>query len=88
MAIVMTLRLADPDQARCLSRLVKQPQLTFDFYSEEFEYAFSKQVAHPRESRQGLEAYVRRAIAYYGEIPADQRDFDRAKAAFQRAFPL
>lgn len=82
------LNVGDPDQARCLSRLVSQPELSFDFYGEEFEYAYSTVVPHPAEIREGLEARVRQAIEYYGEIPAEGRDFDRAKAAFQRAFPL
>jgi hypothetical protein len=82
------LNVADPEQARCLSRLVQQEGLTFDFYGEEYEYAFSMDVAHGERMRRRLDAYVRQAIAYYGEIPADERDFDRAKAEFQREFPL
>jgi len=35
-----------------------------------------------------LETVVRRAIDYDGAIPARRRDFDQAKAAFQRLFPL
>lgn len=82
------LNVGDPDQARGLSRLVSQPELSFDFYGEEFEYAYSTVVPHPAEIREGLAARVRKAIEYYGEIPAARRDFDRAKAEFQRAFPL
>jgi hypothetical protein len=81
------LNAGDPDQARCLSRLVSQPELSFDFYGEKLEYAYSTVVPHPAEIREGLEAQVRQAIEYYGKIPAGQRDFDHAKAEFQRAFP-
>ena len=82
------LNVADAEQARCLGRLVKQAALTFDFFGDEYEYLSSKQIPHPAESRIGLQEIVQSAIAYYGAIPAAQRDFDRAKALFQRYFPV
>jgi hypothetical protein len=82
------LNVSDPDQARCLSHLVKQPELSFDFYGAEFEYIHSKKVTHPVAMRQRLEQIVRRAIEFYGEILTEERDFDRAKAEFQRHFPV
>jgi hypothetical protein len=82
------LNVADPDQARCLSRLVQQEVIHFDMYGDEYEYAYAKQIAHQEEMRQRLDAIVRQAIDDYGAIPTEQRDFDAAKTAFQRAFPL
>ena len=49
------LNVSDPDQARCLSRLVKQPELSFDFYGAEFEYTYSKKVTHPEAMRHQLQ---------------------------------
>jgi hypothetical protein len=67
---------------------VNQAELSFDFYDAEFEYSYSKQVAHPPAMRQRLAQIIERATEFYGEIPAEERDFDRAKAAFQRWHPL
>lgn len=82
------LNVGDPDQARCLSFLVNQAELSFDFYGADFEYSYSKKVDHPEGMRRRLAQMVRSAIQLYGEIPIGERDFDRAKAAFQRMFPL
>ena len=82
------LNVADSEQARCLARLVNQPELTFDFFGDEYEYAFSKRIDHPQAQRERLQAIVRRAIEEYGSIPAAKRDFDRAKALFQRYFSV
>jgi hypothetical protein len=82
------LNVSDPDQAHCLSRLVNQTELSFDFYGAEFEYSYSKKVAHPEVMRQRLEQIVRRAIDVYGEIPPEERDFNQAKAEFQRHFSV
>jgi hypothetical protein len=82
------LNVADPDQARCLARLVNQAEISFDFFGDEFEYRYSKQVAHPAALRRRLAEIVRRALEYYSTIPPAARDFDRAKAEFQRRSPL
>ena len=82
------LNVGDPDQARCLARLVQQAELSFDFFGDEFEYRYSKKVAHPAVMRRRLVQMVRRAIEYYDKIPPAERDFDRAKAEFQRRFPV
>lgn len=82
------LNISDPDQARCLSRLIEQSELRFDFYDAEYEFTFSKPVVHPEFRREKLAFLMREAVNHYGTLPPDQRDFDRAKAAFQRAFPL
>ena len=49
---------------------------------------YSKRIAHPQRMRAGLEKMVRRAIEVYGDIPEAQRDFDRAKAEYQREHPV
>ena len=72
----------------CLSQLVQQQRLSFDFFGDTFEYAYSKYVANPERMRQALHELVRQAIEYYGEIPAGKRDFDQAKAEFQRQHPV
>jgi hypothetical protein len=82
------LNVGDPDQARCLSYLVHQEELSFDFYGADFEYSYSKKVDHPEGMRQRLEQLVRKAIQLYGKIPTEARDFDSAKAEFQRQFPM
>ena len=82
------LNLEDPGQAHCLARLVDQEELIFDFYGQDYEYAYSKKIAHPPARRQDLQEIVRWAIEYYGTIPERERDFDRAKALFQRYFAV
>jgi hypothetical protein len=78
------LNVDDALQARCLSRLVKQPELTFEFYGEEFEYRFAQGVPNPESMQRQLDGIVRQAIDYYGDIPASLRNFDQAKAEFLR----
>ena len=82
------LNVRDVTQGRSLARLVAQKGLVFDFYGVEYEYAFSKRFAHPDAMRARLAILIQQAIVYDGTIPAHRRDFDQAKAAFQRAFPL
>lgn len=82
------LNVDDHDQARSLSRLVKQEALTFDLFGDGYEYAYSSYFPHPPSMRQDLHRIVRQAIQQYGEISARQRDFDRAKALFQRRFAI
>ena len=80
------LNVDDADQARCLSLLVRQEELSFDFFGD--EYTYSKRISHPQRMREGLERMVRRAIEVCGDIPEAQRDFDQAKAAWQRDHPV
>jgi hypothetical protein len=80
------LNVADPDQARCLSRLVRQEEIAFDFFKEDYEYAYSKHLPHPEKMRRDLHELVRQAVEHWGKIPKEQRDFDQAKAEFQRRF--
>jgi hypothetical protein len=80
------LNIGDPDQARCLSRLIEQSALHFDFYDAEYEFTFSKPVVHPAFRRAKLATLIREAVNHYGTIPPQQRDFDHAKALFQRYF--
>ena len=82
------LNVEDRDQAHCLAQLVNQGELSFDFFGSDYEYAYSKQTAHPPIQRARLQQIVEQAIAYYGDIAASQRDFDRAKAVFQGSSPL
>ena len=67
---------------------MQQQRLSFDFFGDTFEYVFSKYMANPERMRKALHELVRQAIEYYGEIPAGKRDFDQAKAEFQRQHPV
>jgi hypothetical protein len=82
------LNVADHDQARYLSTLVQQEELIFDFFGEDYEYAYSRRLPHPKEMRRILHAFVVRAIEDWGNIPEEHRDFDRAKAEFQKRMPV
>ena len=82
------LNIADPEQARCLAGLAQQENLVFDFFGSDYEYRISSEIAHDERMRARLDAITRRAVDLYGQIPAGQRDFDRAKAEFQRDYPL
>jgi hypothetical protein len=82
------LNVEDPNQARCLQLLIEQDQLGFDFFGEDYRYAYSKQVAHDETMRMGLQRIAELAEEYWGALPAGQYNFDRAKVEFQSRFPV
>ncbi len=82
------LNIGDPEQAKVLARLVQQEELAFDFFGDVYEYHYSKHFEHPADMRAQLAAIVRRAQDYWLSIPAEDQDFDRAKAEFQHRFPV
>ena len=69
-----------------LARLANQDQLYLAFYGDDFDHRFTKIVNHDRQQWQYLDELVSEAIDYWGEIPSEQRDFDRAKAEFMSRF--
>lgn len=77
------LNMADPEQARILSRLKKQKELGFDFFGEEYEYQHTKRLDHPERMREQLRGLVSQAVDYWGALEPSERDFDQAKAEFQ-----
>lgn len=81
------LNVAAPDQTRCLVQLVDQEEIAFDFFGDEYEYAYSKHLVHPQRMRQQLRDFVTRAADYWANLPEETRDFDLAKEQFQRHFP-
>jgi len=74
------------DQARVLAQLANQDRLYLAFYGDDFHHRFTKIVNHDRQQWQYLDELVSEAIDYWGEIPSEQRDFDRAKAEFMARF--
>ena len=65
-----------------------QRVLPFDLFGEDFTYRYTKQFNHPSRMRRDLAKLAQQAVHYWDTLPASDRDFDRAKAEFQRRFPL
>ena len=82
------LNIGDPDQGRVLDRLLHQEKLYLSFYGNGFGYRFTKAIEHDAAQRAQLSNLVAQATAHWQNIPAIERDFDRAKIEFQRYFPL
>jgi hypothetical protein len=82
------LNVGDPEQVRCLAQLIEQPTLSFDVYGQEYEYAYSKEIAHPAALRDRLAWLAHLAEEWEADILTHARDFDRAKAQFQGHVPL
>lgn len=82
------LNVEDADQSRILSRLLEQDNLCFDFFGKEYEYHYSKYLPHPAKMREDLCYVIAWAKKHMATVPPEQRDFDRAKADFQRQFPV
>lgn len=82
------LNVDDRAQARTLSLLAQQEQITFEFYGDEYEYAYPKQLPQPQRMRVALQKIVRQAIQHYGDIRPERRNFDLAKAMFQQQFSV
>jgi hypothetical protein len=80
------LNIAEADQARVLAQLANQDRLYLAFYGDDLGHRFTKIVDHDRKNWQYIDELVSQATAHWRCIPADQRDFDRAKAAFMRSF--
>jgi hypothetical protein len=82
------LNIGDAEQVRILSRLVKQEELSFDFFGEEFEYQYTKHLEHSGQIREQLYRLMSQAVDYWGTLAPEERDFDWAKAEFQRRWPV
>ena len=77
------LNVAEEDQARVLAQLANQDWLYLAFHGDDLNHHFTKIVKHDRHQWQYLDELVMEAVDYWGEIPAERRDFDLAKAQFQ-----
>jgi hypothetical protein len=80
------LNVAEKDQARVLAQLIRQDRLRLAFYGDHLNHRFTKIVPQDVQQRQQLAELVQEAIAHWAEIPAHQRDYDRAKEEFIRRF--
>jgi hypothetical protein len=58
------------------------------FHGDDFTHRFTKVIEHNSAQQEQLRQLANQAIDYWRELPEAQRDFDRAKAEFQRYFPL
>ena len=82
------LNVGDPEQRKILYRLARQPVLLFDFFGNDYEYRYSKEVLHPEKTRTELSLVTSVADGYWSRLPEGRRDFDRAKDEYQRRYPL
>jgi hypothetical protein len=73
---------------RVLEQLLSQEELYLAFYGEDFTHRFTKVVEHDEARREELRLLVDLVQAYCQSIPEGERNFDRAKAEFQRRVPL
>lgn len=78
---------AEPD-LELLQQLIRQKILDIHFFDMAVNYAFSKRLAHRRLQRQELKKLVDMALEHLETILPDQRDWQAAKAEFQRQMPL
>jgi hypothetical protein len=76
------LNVAEEDQSRILAQLANQEQLNLAFYDDKLDYRFTKVIPHDEQQWQQLDELVEQAVAYWNELPSDQRDFDLAKVEF------
>ena len=80
------LNVAAEDQADVLANLANQEQLYMAFYGDDLEYRYTMTIEHSEQQWQQLDELAEKAITYWKELPADRRNFDRAKAEFIRRF--
>lgn len=76
------LNVAEDDQADILSQLANQEQLYLAFYGDDLGYRFTKIIPHDKQQWQQIDELTLEAMNYLSNIPADKRDYDRAKADF------
>ncbi len=80
------LNVAERDQVKVLAQLANQEQLYLAFFGDDLTHRFTKIVTHDRQQWQYLDELVGRATRYWQQLSPDERDFDRAKAAFMSRF--
>lgn len=78
------LNVGDAEQLEILVQLAEQPALHLAFYGSDLRYRYSKLIAHTTQQWQQLDGLIEQALRYWESLPAEQRDFDRARADFMR----
>ena len=78
------LNLAEEGQAAILAQLAGQVRLYLAFHGDDLQHRFTKIVEHDNQQRRQLDYLICEARDYWAQVPAKQRDFDQAKAAFMR----
>jgi hypothetical protein len=76
------------EDARVVATLGSQESLYLSFYGQELTYRFTKVIGHNASQREQLQRLAELAADRWRQIPEAQRDFDQAKAEFQRCYPL
>jgi len=81
------LNISDEDQANVLSRLASQELLYLVLFGDDLEYRYTKVIPQDFNHWQLIDDLHAQALEYLGNIPEEQRDFDRAKADFMNRYP-
>jgi hypothetical protein len=71
-----------------LNSLLGQESLYLAFYGDAYSHHYTKVLDHAASRREQLRQLADQAVAYLQQLPEPQRNFDLAKAEFQRQFPL
>jgi len=79
------LNVGEEDQLEVLAQLAGQEALHLVFFGDDLEYRFTKTLPHGEGQWQQLDEIVSRAIAYWEQLPPEQRDFDWAKTQYMLA---
>jgi hypothetical protein len=82
------LNIGQEDDTRLVEQLLSQEKLYFAFHGEDFTHRLTRVLDHSEIQREQLHRLVGQANDHWEETPKQRRDFDRAKADFQRRFPL
>ncbi len=71
--------MGEEEQLEVLAQLAGQEALHLVFFGDDLEYRFTKTLPHGEQQWQRLDEIVSRALAYWEQLPPEQRDFDGAK---------
>jgi hypothetical protein len=80
--------ISNPDSCRILSEQLGQDSLVLAFLGGDLEHHFSKILPFSEEERGAVHQLVGQAIEHLASIPKGERDFDLAKAEFQKRVEL
>jgi len=76
------------ESCRILSEQLSQESLVLAFLGSDLEHRFSKVLPFAEEERHAVHQLIGQAIEHLVTIPKGERDFDQAKAEFQRQVGL
>jgi hypothetical protein len=80
--------ISSPESCRILSEQLGQDSLILAFLREDLEHRFSKMLPFAKEERRAVHQLIGQAIEHLATIPEGKRDFDPAKAEFQKRCEL